>query len=65
MYQNDFGWGTPLVVRSGNANKFDGRIYAYQGREREGSIDIELCLAPQSMTALESDQEFLEAVTEL
>ncbi|XP_020522838.1 BAHD acyltransferase DCR, partial [Amborella trichopoda] len=65
MYQNDFGWGIPLAVRSGNANKFDGKISAYQGREGEGSMDMEVCLAPQVMTALESDQEFLAAVTYL
>ncbi|XVF61203.1 hypothetical protein PTKIN_Ptkin08bG0111200 [Pterospermum kingtungense] len=25
MYGNDFGWGKPIAIRSGSANKFDGR----------------------------------------
>nr|XP_010923110.1 uncharacterized acetyltransferase At3g50280 [Elaeis guineensis] len=34
MYEgNDFGWGQPLALRSGRANKFDGKISAFPGRE--------------------------------
>ncbi|KAL4182183.1 hypothetical protein AMTRI_Chr12g274650 [Amborella trichopoda] len=55
MYQNNFGWGRPLADRSGNANKYDGG----------GSIDVALSLTPKNMTALESDLEFLEAITGL
>ncbi|CAF2149971.1 unnamed protein product [Brassica napus] len=34
MYDNDFGWGKPLAVRSGGANKFDGKISAFPGKEK-------------------------------
>ncbi|WZZ12085.1 hypothetical protein YC2023_105174 [Brassica napus] len=30
----DFGWGKPLAVRSGGANKFDGKISAFPGKEK-------------------------------
>ncbi|CAF2141529.1 unnamed protein product [Brassica rapa subsp. narinosa] len=33
MYDNDFGWGKSLAVRSGGANKFDGKISAFPGKE--------------------------------
>ncbi|KAJ1411301.1 Transferase [Sesbania bispinosa] len=36
MYDNDFGWGRPLAIRSGKANKFDGKISAFPGREGNG-----------------------------
>ena len=38
MYDNDFGWGKPVGVRSGWANKFDGKVSAYPTREEEVSI---------------------------
>nr|GMC59138.1 uncharacterized acetyltransferase At3g50280-like [Ipomoea batatas] len=41
MYDNDFGWGRPLAVRSGRANKFDGKISAFPGREGGGTVDLE------------------------
>lgn len=64
MYDNDFGWGRPVAVRSGRANKFDGKISAFPGREGGGSVDLEVCLAPDTMTALEADMEFMQYVTE-
>lgn len=63
MYDNDFGWGRPLAVRSGRANKFDGKISAFPGREGGGSVDLEVVLAPETMTALESDLEFMQYVS--
>jgi hypothetical protein len=34
MYDNDFGWGRPVGVRSGWANKFDGKcLHILRGKE--------------------------------
>ncbi|KAF7845395.1 BAHD acyltransferase DCR [Senna tora] len=63
MYNNDFGWGRPLAVRSGKANKFDGKISAFPGREGNGSVDLEVVLAPETMAGLENDMEFMQYVT--
>ncbi|KAF8396897.1 hypothetical protein HHK36_018532 [Tetracentron sinense] len=63
MYDNDFGWGRPLAVRSGRANKFDGKISAFPGREGRGSVDLEVCLAPETMLELETDTEFMQYVS--
>ncbi|CAJ1861689.1 unnamed protein product [Sphenostylis stenocarpa] len=59
MYDNDFGWGRPLAVRSGGANKFDGKMSAFPGRNGGGSVDLEVVLAPDSMEQLGSDPEFM------
>jgi hypothetical protein len=59
MYDNDFGWGRPLAVRSGAANKFDGKISAFPGRQGGGAVDLEVVLAPDTMAQLESDPEFM------
>ncbi|KAI9106654.1 hypothetical protein K1719_022182 [Acacia pycnantha] len=63
MYGNDFGMGKALGVLSGYANKFDGKVTSYPGREGGGSIDLEMCLPPALMTALESDDEFINYVS--
>ncbi|KAL2555753.1 HXXXD-type acyl-transferase family protein [Forsythia ovata] len=63
MYENDFGWGKPVAVRSGQANKFDGKISAFPGRESGGSVDFEVVLASETMAVLESDPEFMQYVT--
>ncbi|XP_043698803.1 uncharacterized acetyltransferase At3g50280-like [Telopea speciosissima] len=63
MFDNDFGWGRPLAVRSGRANKFDGKISAFPGREGGGSVDLEVCLAPETMAGLETDMEFMQYVS--
>ncbi|XP_057983691.1 uncharacterized acetyltransferase At3g50280 [Malania oleifera] len=64
MYDNDFGWGRPLAVRSGRANKFDGKISAFPGREGGRSVDLEVVLAPETMAGLESDPEFMQYVSD-
>ncbi|OMO58123.1 Transferase [Corchorus olitorius] len=61
MYGNDFGWGKPIAVRSGLANKFDGKITLFRGAE-EGSIDIEACLSPETLEAMGNDEEFMDSV---
>ncbi|XP_052173331.1 uncharacterized acetyltransferase At3g50280 [Diospyros lotus] len=63
MYDNDFGWGRPLAVRSGKANKFDGKISAFPGRDGGGSVDLEVVLAPETMAGLENDVEFMQYVS--
>ncbi|KAL7214870.1 hypothetical protein ACSBR1_027116 [Camellia fascicularis] len=62
MYGNDFRWGRPIAVRSGRANKFDGKISAFLGGEG-GSVDLEVVLAPETMAGLESDLEFIHYVS--
>jgi hypothetical protein len=59
MYDNDFGWGRPVCIRSGWANKFDGKMSAYPEREGVGGVDVEICLMPHFMAALETDPHFL------
>ncbi|PIM99090.1 Shikimate O-hydroxycinnamoyltransferase [Handroanthus impetiginosus] len=63
MYDNDFGWGRPVAVRSGRANKFDGKISAFPGWEGSGSVDLEVVLAPETMEGLLSDPEFMQYVS--
>ncbi|RWR91179.1 hypothetical protein CKAN_02032300 [Cinnamomum micranthum f. kanehirae] len=63
MYGNDFGWGRPLAVRSGYANKFNGIVTSYPGSEGGGSVDLEICLLPVFMNALELDGEFMDVVS--
>lgn len=64
MYEgNDFGWGDPVAVRSGKANKFDGKFSAFPGRYGGGSVDVEVCLSPETMAALLEDGEFMYYVS--
>ncbi|OMO58114.1 Transferase [Corchorus olitorius] len=49
------------IVRSGSANKFDGKITLFCGVE-EGSIDIEACLSPEALEAMGNDEEFMDSV---
>ncbi|OVA14945.1 Transferase [Macleaya cordata] len=64
VYENDFGWGQPIAVRSGSANRYDAKITVFPGSV-EGSIDIEACLSPETLKVIEDDAEFMEAVTVL
>lgn len=63
MYENDFGWGRPVAVRSGRANKFDGKISAFPGLAGNGTVDLEVVLDPKTMAGLLSDPEFMEYVS--
>ncbi|CAM6085290.1 unnamed protein product [Calypogeia fissa] len=60
VYQTDFGWGKPVAIRSGCANKIDGKLYVCPGREQDGSVDLEISLVPETMSALEVDRDFLD-----
>ncbi|MBA0625671.1 hypothetical protein Godav_003447, partial [Gossypium davidsonii] len=62
-YGNEFGLGKALTLRSGYAHKFDGKVSAYPGHEGGGSVDLEICLPPSSMKALELDEEFMSVVS--
>ncbi|CAH9089098.1 unnamed protein product [Cuscuta europaea] len=62
VYGTDFGWGKPVAVRSGMANKIEGKVTLFAGPE-EGSVDMELCLHHGTLMALKNDPEFLEYVT--
>ncbi|XXG58817.1 hypothetical protein AAC387_Pa04g1022 [Persea americana] len=63
MYGIDFGWGRPVAVHCGGANKFDGKVTSYPGSGGGGSVDLEICLFPEFMNALELDDEFMDAVS--
>ncbi|KAJ8433091.1 hypothetical protein Cgig2_020587 [Carnegiea gigantea] len=63
VYENELGFGKPLAFRNGPACKFAGNVAACPGYQEEGSIDLEICLSPETMAALESDKEFMEAVS--
>ncbi|KAL4333601.1 hypothetical protein GQ457_07G000900 [Hibiscus cannabinus] len=62
MYGTDFGWGKPVAVRSGPSNKFDGVLTLLCGAEA-GSVDVEVCLFPETLEAIANDQEFIDTVT--
>nr|POE93704.1 bahd acyltransferase dcr [Quercus suber] len=63
VYENEFGMGIAMALPCGNTNKFDGKVSSYLGREGGGSIDLDLCLLSESMSALESDEEFMDSVS--
>ncbi|KAI3686802.1 hypothetical protein L1987_80491 [Smallanthus sonchifolius] len=62
MYGCEFGLGKALAARSGCTNKLDGKITMYPGREGGGSMDLEVCLLPEYMKNIESDEELLSAL---
>ncbi|TYI01715.1 hypothetical protein ES332_A11G220700v1 [Gossypium tomentosum] len=62
MYGNDFGWGKPIAIRGGSSSKFDGMLRLLSGA-KEGSIDLEACLSPQTLEAMANDQEFMDTIT--
>ncbi|KAG2627766.1 uncharacterized acetyltransferase At3g50280-like [Panicum virgatum] len=61
MYGCDFGWGKALAVRSGRANKVEGKASLFPGRD--GGIDVEVVMTPENMAALEQDEELRAAVS--
>ncbi|KAG6438324.1 hypothetical protein SASPL_103262 [Salvia splendens] len=62
VYGNDFGWGPPVAARSGGGSSFDGRITVSAGLE-EGSLDVEVCLLKETLSAIAEDVEFMDFVT--
>ncbi|OVA11246.1 Transferase [Macleaya cordata] len=63
MFGCEFGLGRAVAARSGYANKFDGKVSSYPGPGGIGSVNLEVCLRPDFMSALESDEEFMSAVS--
>ncbi|KAK2657512.1 hypothetical protein Ddye_010564 [Dipteronia dyeriana] len=61
VYDTNFGWGSPIAVRSGPGSKSDGKITIFPGAKK-GSVDIEACLSPETLQAMGDDVEFMEAV---
>ncbi|XP_074306592.1 putative acetyltransferase At3g50280 [Silene latifolia] len=59
LNESEFGLGKLVAFRSGNVNKVDGKVNAYLGSDGDGSVDLDICLAPNTMAALLSDQEFM------
>ncbi|KAH6772757.1 hypothetical protein C2S52_004430 [Perilla frutescens var. hirtella] len=62
VYGNDFGWGPPVAARSGRGSSFDGRITVSAGLH-EGSLDVEVCLLTETLSAMAEDADFMEFVT--
>ncbi|KAI9114604.1 hypothetical protein K1719_014302 [Acacia pycnantha] len=58
----DFGWGKPVMVRSGPGDKSHGTITVFAGPE-EGDIYAEVNLPYEIMEAMAKDSEFVDAVT--
>ncbi|XP_021768222.1 protein ENHANCED PSEUDOMONAS SUSCEPTIBILTY 1-like [Chenopodium quinoa] len=63
MYGNEFGLGKAIAFRTGHGNKGVGLVFACPGSEGGGSVDLEICLPPDSMDALELDKEFMAFVS--
>ncbi|XP_026384156.1 uncharacterized acetyltransferase At3g50280-like [Papaver somniferum] len=63
VYGCDFGLGKALAARSGYANKLEGMVSSYIGLTGTGSVMLEVCLPPESMTILESDKEFMDVAS--
>ncbi|KAI3968603.1 hypothetical protein MKW92_028133 [Papaver armeniacum] len=59
----DFGWGKPLALRTGWTYKFSGNVWANPGLDGKGSVELEICLSRKAMSELESDEEFMKAVS--
>ncbi|XP_074277070.1 putative acetyltransferase At3g50280 [Silene latifolia] len=55
MYGPEFGLGKAKAALVGHCNKEDGKVTASPGPEGDGSVDLEVCLKPETMNALEAD----------
>ncbi|ERN05829.1 hypothetical protein AMTR_s00006p00261100 [Amborella trichopoda] len=55
---------SPLGVRVGYDNRYDGKLFAFPAREGRGSIELHFNMNPNGIAALERDGEFMEAVEE-
>ena len=62
VYGNDFGWGRPVAVRSGPANKVDGMVTVYEDGGRSGGLELQVCLAPDVVDRLVADKELMSHV---
>ena len=62
VYGPEFELGKAVTMRCGYFDKRDGKVMAYPGCEGGESVDLAICLSPQTMKALELDQEFMSSV---
>ncbi|KAG2311643.1 hypothetical protein Bca4012_026102 [Brassica carinata] len=62
VYDNDFGWGSPIAARAGPGNSISGRLVFFRGIE-DGSIDVHATLSSDVLASLLADVEVLENVT--
>ncbi|XP_022752094.1 uncharacterized acetyltransferase At3g50280-like [Durio zibethinus] len=62
IYGNDLGWGRPIAADHGAGSRLSGMLVASRGVE-EGSIEIKICLSPETFQAMENDEEFMAALT--
>ncbi|KVH99493.1 uncharacterized acetyltransferase At3g50280-like [Cynara cardunculus var. scolymus] len=62
MYGCEFGLGKAVAARSGGANKGEGKITMYPGREGGGSMDVEVCFGSELMMDMECDEELMSAL---
>ncbi|KAL6905847.1 hypothetical protein ACP4OV_003448 [Aristida adscensionis] len=63
VFGNDLGWGRPAAVRSGSADKMDGKATVFEEPEKGESISVEVCLAREALARLVADVEFMDAVS--
>ncbi|XP_074291119.1 uncharacterized protein LOC141617886 [Silene latifolia] len=63
MYTPEFGLGKAEAVLTGYSHKVDRKVTMSQGRQANGSVDLEVCLQPATMNALELDNDFMSFVT--
>ncbi|XP_074317866.1 putative acetyltransferase At3g50280 [Silene latifolia] len=62
-YGPEFGLGRAVTTRTGYSTWMNGRIVVDPGREGGGSVDVQVCLLSDIMTALESDNEFMSYIS--
>ncbi|CAK8561134.1 unnamed protein product [Lathyrus sativus] len=62
VYGNDFGWGKPVGVRSGGADKREGKVNVFAGAE-QGSMELEVCFSHEILEAMTNDPEFMDVVS--
>ncbi|XP_074317860.1 putative acetyltransferase At3g50280 [Silene latifolia] len=62
-YGPEFGLGKPVTTRTGCSTWMNGKIIIDPGREGGGSVDLQVCLLSETMTALEYDDEFVSYIS--
>uniref|UniRef100_A0A803MUM9 BAHD acyltransferase n=2 Tax=Chenopodium quinoa TaxID=63459 RepID=A0A803MUM9_CHEQI len=59
----EFGLGKLVAIRTGYTNRADGKLTAFPGRDGPGSVDLQVGLLPEYMSALLLDEEFMNYVS--
>uniref|UniRef100_A0A7N1A4U7 Uncharacterized protein n=1 Tax=Kalanchoe fedtschenkoi TaxID=63787 RepID=A0A7N1A4U7_KALFE len=63
VYGMDFGWGRPVGVRSGPANKVGGTVRVYPCKQ-DGSVDTEVSLPLDALNGMGKDEKFMKFVSQ-